>query len=89
MLLECAPSPARLPPPSASGEFGHTLLWGGFESLTDSHGATVSDYTVTSDSGTDWSKPVSEPEQPAETLSAAAVIAALARRRASRALDAR
>jgi len=63
---------------TASGEFGHTLLWGGFESVTDSHGATVSDYTVMSSSGTDWSKPVSEPEQPAETISAAAVIAALA-----------
>jgi hypothetical protein len=26
----------------------HTLAWGGFESVADSHGALVSDYTVTS-----------------------------------------
>ncbi len=39
---------------TSSCDFEHTLLWGGFDSLTDSSGQAT-DYTLTSASGHDWS----------------------------------
>ena len=87
--LQGRPRPAGLEPHRHLGRRLARESAERFESVTDAHGATVSGYTATSDSGTDWSKPVSEPEPPAATLSAAAAIAALARRRASRALATR
>jgi len=46
---------------TASGDFAHTLTWGGFTEVRDAQGNLVTHYTLTSDSGTDWSKPVPEP----------------------------
>jgi len=45
---------------TATGDVAHTLTWGGFTEVRDAQGDLVTDYTVTSDSGTDWSKPVPE-----------------------------
>ncbi|HUL02435.1 MAG TPA: hypothetical protein VLV16_04285 [Gemmatimonadales bacterium] len=46
---------------TAEGDFAHTLTWGGFTEVRDAQGNLVTNYSVTSDSGTDWSKPAPEP----------------------------
>jgi hypothetical protein len=40
---------------SAISDFGNTAYWNGFDRVTDELGETVSDWTVTSDSGVDFS----------------------------------
>ena len=60
---------------TASAAFGHTLTWGGFDDVMDSEGASVTGYTVTSDSGTDWSKPLPEPSAESLRLAALASLA--------------
>jgi hypothetical protein len=39
---------------SATADFGHTMYWGGFLSLTDAQGHGVTAYSVTSDSGFEY-----------------------------------
>jgi hypothetical protein len=46
---------------TASADLGSTLEWGGILELRDGAGNLVTDYAVTSESGTDWSQPVPEP----------------------------
>ena len=36
--------------------FGNTLSWAGISSLTDAFGTPISNYTITSDSGIDYSR---------------------------------
>ena len=44
-------------------EFQHTLRWGGIESVRDATtGEPITDWTITSDSGFDYSKPADVPE---------------------------
>ena len=45
----------------ALSNFGHTLLWGGISSITDSKGNPISNWSVTSASGFDYSQPATEP----------------------------
>jgi MYXO-CTERM domain-containing protein len=42
---------------SAIDDLAHSFSWGGVSSVTMSDGTPVSSFTVTSQSGTDWSKP--------------------------------
>ena len=46
----------------ATSDFSQTLLWGGISGVTDSQGNPITDWTVTSDSGFDYSQPATEPE---------------------------
>lgn len=48
-------------PSGATTDLAHTAYWGGFQSVMDSGGAEVTDFTVTSGSGTNWAQPVPEP----------------------------
>jgi hypothetical protein len=59
-----------------NADFSHTLLWGGISTITDAGGNPItSGWTVTSDSGTDWSQPgVEVPEPPSLLISVVAVI---------------
>jgi hypothetical protein len=43
----------------ATSDFEHTMLWGGFGAVTDAGGNAV-DYSLSSNSGHDWSKPSTE-----------------------------
>lgn len=55
-------------------DFQHTLLWGGIESVRDATtGAPITDWTITSDSGFDYSKPADVPEPSSLTLFVCAV----------------
>ncbi len=42
--------------------YGHTLAWGGIDSVTDADGNLITDWSITSGSGFDYSKPYSVPE---------------------------
>ena len=53
---------------SASADLGSTLLWGGFLEVRDSVGTPVAAYSVTSDSGVDWSQPVAAVPLPPSVL---------------------
>jgi hypothetical protein len=66
---------------STSLDFSHTLTWGGIPAVFY-NGTPVTDYTLTSGTGIDWTQPVPEPATLALLL--AGVIPALARRRARR-----
>ena len=66
---------------TAEGDFAHTLTWGGFTEVRDANGNLVTSYTVTSDSGTDWSKPVAVPEPATISLVATGLVALGVRRR--------
>ncbi|HVN40722.1 MAG TPA: PEP-CTERM sorting domain-containing protein [Myxococcota bacterium] len=66
---------------TAEGDFAHTLTWGGFTQVRDANGNLVTNYTLTSDSGTDWSKPVAVPEPATISLVATGLVALGARRR--------
>jgi hypothetical protein len=67
---------------TASGEFGHTLEWGGISEVRDAQQNLVTGYSVTSNSGVDWSKPVPEPGCGA--LNGVAVVSLAALRAATR-----
>jgi hypothetical protein len=59
-------------------EFQHTLLWGGIESVRDATtGAPITDWTITSDSGFDYSKPADVPEPSTAALLAIGCVVAL------------
>jgi hypothetical protein len=45
-------------------DFSHTLSWGGITSVTDSDGNPITDWTVTSDSGFDYSQPFVDVPEP-------------------------
>ena len=42
-------------------DFSHTAAWGGITSVTDENGSPIIGWTVTSDTGFDYSQPVPEP----------------------------
>lgn len=48
---------------AADASFETTVQWLGFQEVRDSGGATVAAYSTSSDSGTDWSQPVPEPQR--------------------------
>ena len=45
----------------ANADFSHTLNWGGITAVTDQNGNSISDWSVTSASGTDYSVGVTNP----------------------------
>jgi hypothetical protein len=45
-----------------SGDFSHTMSWGGISTITDSSGNPITGWSVTSASGYDWSQPSPVPE---------------------------
>ena len=63
----------------ASGEFRHSLTWGGFDEVQDGQGNAVTSYTVASDSGFDYALPAAEPA--AEPAFAVATLLGVAARR--------
>jgi hypothetical protein len=67
---------------SATAFYEHTLSWDGISTITDSNGNPITDgWTVTSDSGTDWSQPGVETPEPASlAFLSAAALAAIHRR---------
>jgi len=66
---------------SADAALGQTLVWDGLLQVDDARGSPVTAYTVTSDSGVDWSRPVPEPATAACVALGCALLAASARRR--------
>ena len=65
-----------------SASFSHTLLWGGISSVTDlTTGLPVLDYTITSDSGFDYSQAASVPEASSALLIALGIGVLAIRRR--------
>lgn len=65
---------------SADADLGTSLLWGGLVSVADGSGSPVTAYTVTSESGVDWSQPIPEPATGACLAAGLAALAAGARR---------
>lgn len=67
-------------PGSALSNFGGAggIAWGGISEVTH-QGAPV-EYSITSESGTDWTQPVPEPDAAAAGLAAAIALALLGRR---------
>ncbi len=65
---------------SATADFGHTIAWGGFASVT-SGGNPVTGYTVSSLSGFNYAAPVPEPETWAMMLAGLGLLGGLTRRR--------
>jgi len=64
---------------SAAAQFFNTFKWDGITSVTDSTGANVSNYTVTSVSGFNYELPAPEPvPEPATWFLALSGIAAIA-----------
>jgi hypothetical protein len=62
---------------TASGDFGHTLAWGGISEVRDAQQNVVTGYSVTSGSGVDWSQSVPEPGYGALTGIALMSVAAM------------
>jgi hypothetical protein len=62
-----------------SGEFRHSLTWGGFDEVQDGQGNAVTSYTVSSDSGFNYALPAAEPA--AEATFAVATMLGIAARR--------
>lgn len=48
-------------PSGATTDLAHTALWGGFDSVKNASGVEVSNFSVSSGSGTNWAQPVPEP----------------------------
>ena len=46
---------------TAISDLSHTATWGGFGEVKDSQGGTVTNYTATSSSGTDYTQPILPP----------------------------
>lgn len=64
---------------SAISDFGHTMNWDGFRTLTDANGVPVSNFTVSSQSGLDYrysTNPVPEPETYAMLLAGLSLLGA-------------
>lgn len=55
----------------------HSVYWNGISSMTDSQGRAVTSYTLTSESGTDWSRDLAIPAVP-EPTTALLMLAGLA-----------
>jgi hypothetical protein len=70
---------------SAFGHFLDTLSWDGISTITDTNGNPItSGWTVTSDSGTDWSLPGVDTPEPASLAFLSAAALATIKRRPSR-----
>jgi hypothetical protein len=64
-----------------NGALAHTLTWGGITHVTNAEtGEEITDYTITSESGFDYTKPFPAPEPACPALLAVAAVAALGRR---------
>jgi hypothetical protein len=66
---------------SAEADFGTTLQWMGISSVTLMDGTPVTDYTVMSESGVDWSQAVLVPEPSATVLAGLGLVVVEALRR--------
>jgi hypothetical protein len=64
-----------------TADYAHTLAWGGIDSVTDDNGNPVTGWSVTSDSGFDYSKPYNVPEPASFALLAVALPVVLTSRR--------
>jgi hypothetical protein len=61
---------------STDADFTHTLSWGGITQITDhATGAVIDDWTITSESGFDYSKPFPVPEPSTLVLAALGLVA--------------
>jgi hypothetical protein len=69
---------------SADSDFRLTVRWLGFQDVLDSGGQPVASFSVSSDSGVDWSQQVPEPGRDLAAACAFAGVALLARRRGPR-----
>lgn len=65
----------------AIADLSHTATWGGITDIEDSLGDPVEDYSLSSDSGTDYLNPIPEPSTTALLLGAGVFVVALSRRR--------
>lgn len=74
-------TPGRTAVSSFVGDFGHTLAWAGILELRDAHGQLVTDFELTSLSGTDYRNAIVPVPEPGSSLPALASLAALAWRR--------
>ena len=54
---------------------GHTAYWGGFTEVTDSEGDPVTNYTASSQSGTNYVSAIPEPTAVTSVLAGAFVLA--------------
>jgi hypothetical protein len=69
---------------NVAADVSGSLHWGGIESVTDEFGNLITDWTVTSGSGFDYSQPFGVPEPSCLLLVASALFARLAVRRGRR-----
>jgi hypothetical protein len=56
--------PAAIAFANGTSNFGHTLSWGGIDSVTDANGNPVTGWTITSDSGFDYTQPFVDVPEP-------------------------
>lgn len=72
---------------TAGTDFSHTVTWGGVVGIYDSNGQLLSDYSLTSASGADWTRPftapVPEPESYAMMLVGLGLLRLMVRRKIS------
>jgi hypothetical protein len=70
---------------TAGVDFSNTVTWSGVAGVYDSNGSLVSNYSLTSDSGVDWTKPLTapipEPETYAMMLAGLGLLGFIARRK--------
>jgi hypothetical protein len=71
---------------TADGDFSHSLRWGGLSPIVDDLGNPI-DFTLTSDSGFDYTKPLPEPGSAALSLEVGLALALAAARLTRRARD--
>lgn len=73
----------------AQADFSHTLTWLGIQAVLDENGNPVTDYTLTSESGADWTRPPSAvPNSPPVARASDVIVAAGADCSADASIDA-
>jgi hypothetical protein len=65
---------------SVTGDASRSLRWGGIESVTDEEGNPITDWSITSDDGFDFSQPFPVPEPSSLFLLSTMLVAGLAAR---------